>query len=301
MREGLQPTTHYITVFSNRIKKTEKNERKSELSENTFLPGFEDELRVLPNHLARSSLFAPIQRGRRERHNKTEIASRNDVRILYSGLQLDEADRDVFLQLLYEARSVPLGKRVHINHARFLKSLGRSTGKNDYEWLRSTFERFFTSALYVETKRYRVGRSTVRSEDWMHLVERVSFDEAVGSYYFELDPRIRLLFHNSEYSLIDWEKRMSIQKRIDMAKWLQCLIATSRNPTQKYRIDDIRAWMASSTPLRMFKPRLIEALKELERLKIIGNPHYEQGTRGQDLVVWKRTNLHRDSSSLPSG
>lgn len=298
--EGCQPLTHYMTKFSSIKSKHEKKEQKSIPLERNLLPGFEDALRVLPNHLARGGLFAPIQRGNRKRHNKTEIASRRDVRILYSGLQLDEADRDVFLQLLYEARSFPLGERVYINHARLLKSLGRFTGKSDYEWLRNAFERFFTSAIYIETKRYRVGRSAVRCEDWMHLVERVSFDEATG-YYFELDPRIHFLFRNNEYSLIDWEKRLQIQKRVDMAKWLQCLVATSRNPIQKYRIDEIRSWMDSSTPLRMFKPRLLEALQELERLKIIGSPKYERGSRGQDLVTWKRINLSRDSSSPPSG
>ena len=51
------------------------------------LPLWPDLERAIPNHLARSSLFAPISRGARKTHDRAEIASREDVKIMFTGKQ----------------------------------------------------------------------------------------------------------------------------------------------------------------------------------------------------------------------
>ncbi|HZW22809.1 plasmid replication initiator TrfA, partial [Noviherbaspirillum sp.] len=84
-----------------------------------YLPGLDEWLRAMPNHLARSSLFAPVARGRKKLHNEVPIVTRADVVMTYTGEQLDEAQADVALQLLYEARKAPLGDPVAINRAAF--------------------------------------------------------------------------------------------------------------------------------------------------------------------------------------
>ncbi|MDQ2694029.1 MAG: plasmid replication initiator TrfA [Pseudomonadota bacterium] len=267
--------------------------KQPDLGRQLFLPGFEDELRALPNHLARSSLFAPIQRGRREYHKRVELASRGDVRILFDGEQLDEADRDVFMQALFEARKVPLGERVYIDRAAFLRAIGRHGRGQWYKWLDGACWRLFRGVLVVETKRYRIGKPNGKREEWMSLVIVEAVDEVEGSeggYYIRIDPRILALFGNCEYSLVDWGKRLQIERRPAMAKWLQCLVATSDEPVQRYRLDDLKAWMAYTSPMRKFREALLEALRELERLEIIAAPRIKQGQRGQELAVWNRLN-----------
>lgn len=287
----------YIEKFKARGSVT----KQPALGRQYFLPGMEEELRAIPNHLARSSLFAPIRRGRRVTHNKTELASRNDVRIVYSGPQLDEADRDVFLQLLFESRAFPLGERVYITRSRLLRAIGRQTGKHDYEWLHDAFARLFTGALFIESKRYKVGKDPQRIEDWMHLVDRVRFDEEQGAYYFEIDPRISALFSNHEYALIDWEKRFQLAHQTNMAKWLQCLVATSADPVQRYRVADLMEWMAYRGRTRDFRVALLVALEELKRLEIIACPRIEKGTKGPLLAVWTKLPGRRDKIARASG
>jgi len=165
------------------------------------LPLWHESVRGMPNHLARSSLFAPIARGERRMHEKSLLASRSDVRIYFWGLQLDEADSDVWLQAVQEARPTPLGTPILINRAAFLRALGRATGKKNYTWLNEAFTRLSLAMLAVETSKYSVG-------DWkksslLHLVDGFTHDYETGSYALRIDPRIITLFTNNEYALID--------------------------------------------------------------------------------------------------
>ena len=48
-----------------------------------FLPGLEDFMRAMPNHIARSSLFAPVARGRKRIHKDTVLVSRADAVIKF--------------------------------------------------------------------------------------------------------------------------------------------------------------------------------------------------------------------------
>ncbi len=77
-----------------------------------FLPGMDEFMRAMPNHIARSSLFAPIARGRRKMHDASVLQSRGDAVIRFSGKQLDEAQADVWMQAMKEAQRQPLGTQV---------------------------------------------------------------------------------------------------------------------------------------------------------------------------------------------
>lgn len=271
------------------------------------LPPWPEALRAIPNHLARSSLFAPIARGRRKIHDGIELASRSDVRILFSGKQLDEADCDVWMQALHEARCVPLGQPVLINRAEFLRAIGRSTGKKDYEWLYSAFDRLAFAMLSIRAKHYTIGgtprRGATRSEV-MHLVDGFSHDPDLGTYVLRLDPRMVLLFSNREFAQIDWDKRLRIEHQTDMAKWLQRLVATSSDRIQRHSLDELKERMQYSGHMRNFRAALKTALAELARLKIIAKPRIELSTRGVEQSVWTRlgpVDLDCDDRSPASG
>ena len=92
-----------------------------------FLPGLEEFMRAMPNHIARSSLFAPVAAGRKKIHKDTVLVSRGDAVIKFWGEQLDEAQADVWMQAMHEASKQTLGEPVIINRAEFLRSMGRQT------------------------------------------------------------------------------------------------------------------------------------------------------------------------------
>jgi hypothetical protein len=246
-------------------------------------PEFE---RAIPNHLARSSLFAPISAGRRQQHDRSEIASRDDVKILFTGKQLDMADCDVFMQGLYEAHRAVLGQRVIIKRGAFLKSIGRSTGKSDYEWLHEAFRRLFLAAVEIESKKYKIGGTPKSSS--MHLIDSFDYDPDADAYFVKFDPRILALFSNKEYALIDWHKRKQLSKKVDMSKWLQNYVATHRSGLHRISLRLLKDWMNYSSPMRKFKTALTEALAELERLEIIAGVRFEDSRRREKQVAWSK-------------
>ncbi|MBU0891604.1 MAG: plasmid-related transcriptional repressor protein, partial [Gammaproteobacteria bacterium] len=203
-----------------------------------FLPGFD--IGALPNHLNRSSLFAPIKRGPREFHRQAVMVTRKDCDLQYTGEQLDEADGDLIMALIAFAQRRPIGVAVPLNRAELLCRIERGTGKQQYEWLHRRLKAMTEATLFIKAKkpdgttRYSIG---IGKTEPFRIVAGIRYDDESEVYSYRLDPRWVQMFGNLEYSLIDWEKRMQIGRGQDMAKSLQRLVATSADQVQRYALD----------------------------------------------------------------
>lgn len=253
-----------------------------------FLRGMDDLRRAMPNQIARSSLFAPLARGRREQLTEAQLITRADAVMSYSGEQLDEADADIALQLFFEAQNQPLGLPMKLNRAAFLRAMGRQTSVSQYQWLMRRMKALTKATLIVEARRsdgnrkYRVGKA-----DAFHIVQSFCYDPVTKSYTFTLDSRWAVLFGNDEYALLDWQKRKQIARGQDMAKALQRLVATSSDPIQRYSLERLKEKMQYQGRMRDFKKALVRACQELERLSIVVNSKIEMSTKGkQQLSLW---------------
>lgn len=256
-----------------------------------FLPGFD--LGAFPNHLNRSSLIAPIARGRRKFHNKTIMVTRSDCVLEYTGEQLDEADGDLLMALIALAhiKGLPIGTPVPLNRSQLLRTMHRSTGKSDYEWLHRRMKALTEATLFLEarhpdgSKKYSIGMTLA-----FHIVSSFTYDDETETYSYILDPRWVRLFSNREYSLIDWEKRMQIRRGKDMAKTLQRLVATSSDKIQRYALEWLKAKTRYTGRMRDFRDSLTNAVAELARLEIVERGSIEDSTRGKpQLVLWLPT------------
>lgn len=251
-----------------------------------FLPGLD--IGAMPNHLNRSSLIAPIARGRRQFHRRTVMVTRRDCVLEYTGEQLDEADGELIMALIFFARPYPMGMPVPLNRAELLRQIERGTGKQQYEWLHRRLRALTEATLYIEAKkpdgstRYKIGSAVA-----FHILSGFSYDEDAETYRYTLDPRWVVMFGNREYSLIDWDKRMRIGRGQDMAKTLQRLVATSSDPVQRYALDWLKSKMEYASPMRKFRESLGAALRELKRLDIIAQGRIETSTKGHEqLTLW---------------
>lgn len=277
-----------------RQRMADKAEVEASTPQNIFLPGLDALMRAMPNHIARSSLFAPVCKGRKAVLTDSVLVSRSDAIITFSGRQLDEAQADVWMQAMYEASKVPVGQPVVINRASFLRDLGRSTGINDYQWLHRTMKDLSFAMLYIEIRKssgvakYPVGRSKT-----IHLIKDFAFDEETGKYVLSVDSRWRCMYDNNEFALIDWEKRKTIGRGQDMAKSLQRLVATSKDSVQRYELEWLKSKLIYSSPLRKFRRSLKSALSELARVKVIDQGHIAISTRGKEQVVLTKPQRNR--------
>jgi len=258
--------------------------------EQLFLPGMQELMRAMPNHIARSSLFAPVARGRKKVYTDKVLVSRSDAVIKFWGEQLDEAQADVWMQAMYEAMKQPLGEPVVINRAEFLRAIGRHTGNFEYKWLFRAMEALSFAMLVIEVKdkkgkqKLAIGRTKKHA---LHMINGFVHDEKTGTYTLHIDPRWSGLYLNRKFALIDWEKRLQFGKQQDLAKALQRLIATSSDLVQRYNFEWLKAKMEYSSPIRKFREALVAGCKELERLGIINQWSVEDSTRGKEqLVLW---------------
>ena len=255
-------------------------QREAETPQQMFLPGFD--IGAFPNHLNRSSLIAPIARGKRKFHRQTAMVSRADCVLEYTGEQLDEADGDLIMALIAFAQPFPLGEPVRLNRAALLRKLHRGTGKQQYEWLHRRIKALTEATMFLEVKkpdgstRFRIGRTVS-----FRIVMCFIYDDETETYSYALDPRWVRMFSNREYSLIDWGKRMQIGRGQDMAKTLQRLVATSSNLVQHYSLEWLKAKMEYASPMRKFREALSDACTELKRLGIIDSHLIEESTKGQ--------------------
>ena len=252
-----------------------------------FLPGFD--IGAFPNHLNRSSFIAPIARGRRKFHRQTEMVTRKDCVLEYTGEQLDEADGDLIMALIAFAQPYALGTPVPLNRKELLRKIKPgSIGSTQYDWLYRSMKRLREGTLFLEARKPDGStRYTVGKMESFNVLKDLNYDGESETYTYILDPRWVVMFGNREYSLIDWDKRMQIGRGLDMAKTLQRLLATSANPVQRYALDGLKAQMEYSGRMRDFRDALTRAVRELERLEIIAKGCIEDSTKGKpQLAMW---------------
>ncbi len=274
------------STTSKRLNKRNDHKTATNSPEPATLPLFSHMDSAMPNHLARSSLFSPIKAGERQIHEKTMLASRGDSSIYYTGHQLDMADNDVFLQALRVARGQQLGNNIYFNRAQFLRDIGRSVGKSQYEWLQDSFYRLTSGTVLVHTKRYKAA---------LHLIDGYALDEKTGEYWLRMNPEIIKLFSHMEYALVDMRTRLRISRRQDMAKWLQNYVVTHEEGKEHViGVHFLQLWSGSNGRLRDFQARsLTKALEELQRLGLICNVEM----RPDGKVAWLR--LPAESKATP--
>lgn len=263
-------------------------QKAAETPRQMFLPGMDEFMRAMPNHIARSSLFAPVARGRKRMHKGTVLQSRGDAVIKFWGEQLDEAQADVWMQAMKEAQRQPLGTPVVINRANFLREIGRQTGNYEYKWLHRTMQALAFAMLVIEvTKADGKPKLSIGKTRALHLIAGFDYDEASEEYTLTIDPRWHAMYGNREFALIDWEKRREFGRNQDMAKTLQRLVATSSNPVQRYALDWLKGKMEYGGRMRDFRDALTRACTELERLEIITAHKIEDSTKGKpQLALW---------------
>ena len=281
---GIKTTADVMEWLGERTREAQEkmDQKTADEPKQLFLPGLEDTMRALPNAINRSSLFAPIARGRRKYYQEQAMVSRADIVISYTGQQLDEADADLTFQLLFDAKVNPLGQPIFFKRSDLLKAMGRCVGKHDYEWLHRRMKALTESTIFIEAKRqdgtnkYRIGHTKA-----FHILADFEYNAESETYSYTLDPRWVVLFSNREYALIDWNKRLQISTGQDLAKALQRLFATSNSSPQKYALDWLREKMQYTSPMHKFRTFLDTALIELKRVELVTDWKFEKSTRGK--------------------
>lgn len=207
------------------------------------LPFWHENERGIPCGILRSALFVVMRRGRRKELDKAEIVSLGNIKIIYTGFQLDQFDLDVFLQCLHLFRSQKCSsKPILISEKAFLKAIGRSTGKNNKVCLRESLTRLNGAVLQIEVlleNGSKVGYSGT-------LIESYIFKEDENGFrrnWIRLNPDIAKLFEGGLWVALDWETRKSL-KGHPLAQWLHSFYSSHEKP-YPYKVKTIKSLCGS--------------------------------------------------------
>ncbi|MGY6215724.1 plasmid replication initiator TrfA [Methylolobus aquaticus] len=217
------------------------------------MPSWPDVSRGAPNVLLRSALFAGVQGRQRQVFKKrTLLASTQDIELKLQGVQLDQSDLDVWLQILHLARHQLPGYPVTFKAHSLLKAMGRGISKPHYAWLADSLARLSGALVEVTFK----GRHTFGD----HLL-RYYRDEDTQTYVVELTLEMCRLFA-SGYTYLEWEQRQQLRRK-PLALWLHGYLCSHATPYPVKVTTLHRLSGSSAQNLRDFKLRVRSALQDL--------------------------------------
>ena len=212
------------------------------------------------NELARTPLFAPIQRGRRKILDKARLPSPQGISLFYFGKQLDVGDQDTYLNALMLAQGMPPDTRIKINRTEFLRLMGRQKSGAALKWLEESFDRIATGRLYYDTPEEKGSTP---------LLGPLRYDKETEDYYFTIPAESLRAFGTRAFGHVEMEKRKQISSKANLAKWLQCYAASHAKGEHKISVANLKAWSGFEGRLRQFRANLEIALAELVRVGIL--------------------------------
>lgn len=280
--EGLEVVTDpelraILVSFGRSLAKREQEEQKPEPEKKApakviQLPLWPERTRGAPNSFLRSALFAAIQGKGRRPLKHALLGSIQGLTVKFTGWQLDQSDLDVWEQAVHLARLHPLGNICHFTANAFLKAMGRSNGKKDYEWLHGAITRLVACAVEI-----RSGTKVFTGS----LLASCARDEATSVYKLTLDLDTIKLYGSADWTGIEWEQRQALRGK-PLALWLHGFYS-SHAAAYPLKVDTLRALSGSGTKeSRKFKQNLKAAFADLEAAAGI------KGTVEGDLVTVER-------------
>ena len=260
-----------------------------------------DKVRGLPNSLARCALFTVGNRNEpRRMYAREVIASLQGIVIQYTGEELRQDDEDVFLQIVHLGRMVDVGEPFVVTGHMVLTALGWGRSSDKYKRLLESIGRLSEGTIWVTytnedeveasvaagaaaPKRKRNGYNgrLIAKLKWREEGEESEQGKHV-KWQFRLDPDIINLFGKDEFTLVDWEQRLSLTS---LEKWLHSFYFTHREP-YAYKTSTLYTLCGNScATLAKFRYMLKGALRNLEESGFFESASIDPRT---DLVQVKR-------------
>lgn len=220
-----------------------------------YLPFWPEAVRGVPNGVLRSALFGAIKKGQRRSVEREEMASLDGIRIIYTGFRLDQGDLDVWETVLHIVRLCALGDELRITAYQFLKLMFKTdTGKNR-DTLERRLSRLKANGVEIEMGRYSYEGS---------LIDEVYRDKETLEYVIRLNPKLRALFEQDQWTMVDWVIRMELSGQ-PLAQWLHGFYATHAKP-YPISVEKLRQLCGSEAEeIWKFKQLLVRALESVSQ------------------------------------
>ena len=168
-----------------------------------------DNLRAMPNDLARAALFTVRNKRtpRAARQSHSIFVLSKGVEIIYTGIELRADDDElVWQQVLEYAKRVPVGSPVTFTFYELCKDLGWSINGRYYDKAEECLSRLQATALQFISG--RIGR--LESVSLIHRFRVLDRGNKNSRCQVEIDVEMVMLFAGKYYSKFEWEKYRSL-------------------------------------------------------------------------------------------
>jgi len=198
------------------------------------LPMWPEPTRGGPNALLRSAFFAGIHSKKRRRLGTQPgvdkepegvmIAAQDGIKIKYAGTQLNQYDADVFFEAVHRARKEPLGTECVFGGSDFLREIGRSDSKGNYNDLDESLRRLRRGELEAEW--------TINGRHYIFtgsLIASYVRETTTKHYKVTFAKEVRTLFATASWTQLEWEQRKALKGK-PLAQWLHSYFSTHAAP-----------------------------------------------------------------------
>jgi len=233
---------------------------------------------AMPTELTRVSLFSLIRRGRRKFMDWVVLEGRSDVTIKYFGKQLDQADADLWLACLRMGRGTPMGQRIYTDKSSILREIGRNNSGASEAWLVDALKRLAGASFLIELS--REGKKSMLTTGML----KWGLEKPSDRMFIRLDPDGAKLFDNLAY--IGWEQRLALSSASTKAIHMY-ICGHKQGEGHFIAMASLMTWCGYEGRIRDFRCNVINALKELEKLKVIHGGKITDRPQGE-VVSWVR-------------
>jgi hypothetical protein len=231
------------------------------------LPFWPDTTRAIPNSFSRSALFT-VRNNKmlRQQYKNLSVFAFGQQEMVYTGEELRQDDADVLLQIHHFARCQNVREAIVFRPADIFRALKWGNNGENYERLRNIIDRMKATSLKVSDGKEVFGGSLIRKfiyrPDEVGNITNPNVLLAIrdGKWLIWLEPEIVNLFDGNDFTLLDWELRLSLKP---LGKWLHAYYRGHAKPFP-VTLEKLRDACGSTTSdLSEFKRSLIKSLDDL--------------------------------------
>lgn len=230
-----------------------------------------DDNSAIPKQMMRGSLFAPITRGRRKAITDKPVATFNGGEIRFTGIQLDQGDLDLLLELnrllseftktgnvekITDEKGRIEYTRIKFTSYSLLMKMGKTDSQGNYKRLEQSLDRLGGRLTVVIDGQGKVNGGMIGK----------AFIADDGMIAVDINHDYTKLFTGNNFAFIDTDKRAEISG--DFAKWLQGFVSTHTGES-RYSADKLIE-LSGSKPKRKRDWRTRQAVPAFEQLKELG-------------------------------
>ncbi len=252
------------SIYKNAVKKsTDEQQAEQPKAKVIQLPIWPELVRGVPNGVLRSALFGAVAKGRRRYLDDEEITAIDGVTIRYKGERLDQGDLNVWESILHAVRLQALGSECRLNSYQLLKLLGKKDTGENRKILFKHITRLVANALIIKHERYTYCGS---------LIAGAAKDEDTQEWVIDLNPKLRPLFANDQFTQIQWSVRHALDGH-QLAQWLHGFYSSHAEPYPIKIVTLHRLCGSEAAELRQFTQTLRKALDAISEVsKASGEP-----------------------------